>query len=87
MVSIEQNEILFQKIEASLNTIRPYLKTDGGNVEVVDITDDMTLLVRLLGACESCPMSFTTMKAGIQETLKRDVPEIKSVVAVNSIKS
>jgi Fe-S cluster biogenesis protein NfuA len=73
---------LLNKIERSLNSIRPYLETDGGNVEVVELTPEMTLKVRLLGACESCPMSFTTMKAGIEETIKKEVPEILNVVAV-----
>lgn len=73
---------LIVRVEASLDTMRPYLQKDGGNVEVVEIDDDMTVWVRLIGACESCPQSFMTMKAGIEEAVKHAVPE---VVAVKSI--
>jgi Fe-S cluster biogenesis protein NfuA len=78
----ETNTIL-QRVEESLDTMRPYLKDDGGNVEVVAITDEMIVQVKLLGACGNCPQSFMTMKAGIEEAVKRSVPEIKGVVAVN----
>lgn len=73
---------ILEKIEISLNTLRPYLQDDGGNVEVVELTDDMVVRVKLLGACSTCPQSFMTMKAGIEETVKRMVPEVKAVVAV-----
>jgi len=78
----EANEIL-ERVEASLDTMRPYLNDDGGNVEVVDITDEMIVRVKLLGACSTCPQSFMTMKAGIEEAVKRAVPEVKGVVAIN----
>jgi Fe-S cluster biogenesis protein NfuA len=74
---------ILDKIEASLDTMRPYLKDDGGNVEIVDITDEGVLRLRLLGACSSCPQSFMTMKAGIEIAVRQAVPEIKSVVAIN----
>jgi Fe-S cluster biogenesis protein NfuA len=77
---------LFEKVEASLNTMRPYLNDDGGNVEVVEITDDMVVKVRLLGACSTCPQSFMTMKAGIEEAVRRSVPGIKAVEAINLTK-
>lgn len=77
-------EDILQRVEASLDTMRPYLKDDGGNVEVVEITDEMIVRVKLVGACSSCPQSYMTMKAGIEEAVKRSVPEIKSVVAVNA---
>jgi len=72
-----------KKIEEALDTIRPYLLADGGNVELIEITDDMIVRVELKGACQSCSMSTMTMKAGIEETIKRAVPEIKGVEAVN----
>ncbi|MFM2306526.1 MAG: hypothetical protein RLZZ367_1195 [Bacteroidota bacterium] len=81
-MTTETNEIL-ERVEASLDTMRPYLNDDGGNVEVVEITDDMIVRVKLLGACSTCPQSFMTMKAGIEEAIKRAVPEIKAVTAVN----
>ena len=74
---------ILDKIEAFLNTMRPYLRDDGGNVEIVDITDEGVLRLRLLGACSTCPQSFMTMKAGIETAVKQAVPEIKSVIAIN----
>jgi len=71
------------KIEEALNSIRPYLEADGGNVELLEITEDNVVLVELHGACKTCSMSAMTMKAGIEETIKRAVPEVKSVEAVN----
>lgn len=80
---IAETNILIEKIEAALDTMRQYLKDDGGNVEVVGINDDMIVEVRLLGACSTCPQSYMTMKAGIEDAVKRAVPEIKGVVAIN----
>lgn len=80
---IIDRESLLEKIEIALNSIRPFLKKDGGDIEVVELTDDMTVKVRLLGACETCPMSFSTMKAGVEESIKSAIPEIQSVHAVN----
>lgn len=74
---------LLEGIEASLDKIRPFLETDGGNVKVLEITDDMVLRLELLGACSSCTMSAMTMTAGIEEAIKKDIPEISSVDAVN----
>ena len=74
---------ILEKIEASLDTMRPYLKDDGANVEIVDITNEGVLRLRLIGACSSCPQSFMTMKAGIEIAVRQAVPEIKSVIAVN----
>jgi Fe-S cluster biogenesis protein NfuA len=71
------------KIENALDSIRPYLEADGGNVEVIDLIEG-TLQVELKGACKNCSMSMMTMKAGIEETIKRAVPEVKEVVAVNN---
>uniref|UniRef100_UPI0040487FBE NifU family protein n=2 Tax=Roseivirga sp. TaxID=1964215 RepID=UPI0040487FBE len=75
---------MIERVEAALDKIRPFLKADGGDVRVLEITDDMVVKLELVGACESCPMSHMTMKAGIEEAIKRDLPEIKSVVAVNA---
>ena len=63
--------------------IRPYLQADGGNVSLIEITDDNIVKVELMGACKSCSMSLMTLKAGIEEAIKRAVPEIKSVEAIN----
>ena len=74
---------LSQRVEEALDQIRPYLQADGGNVSLVEITDDFIVRVELLGACKSCSMSMMTMKAGIEESIKRAVPEIKGVESVN----
>ena len=74
---------LLQRVELALDSIRPYLEADGGNVSVEEITSDKVVRLRLLGACGSCPMSIMTLKAGIEEAIKKAVPEIASVEAVN----
>ena len=71
------------RIEKALDQIRPYLEADGGNVKVLELTSDMVLKLELLGACGACSMSTMTMKAGIEQAIMREVPEIRSVVAVN----
>lgn len=72
-----------QRIEEALDTLRPYLEADGGNIEVVEVTDDKVIKVRLLGNCVTCPMSFMTMKAGVEETLRKIMPDLLRVEAVN----
>lgn len=74
---------LYLKVEDALNTIRPYLEADGGNVEIVEITPDQTLKIELKGACKTCNMSHMTMKSGIEETIRRAVPEIREIISVN----
>ncbi len=71
-----------EKIEIALQSIRPFLQKDGGDVEFVEMTDDMVVKVRLLGACETCSMSAMTLKAGIEESIKNVIPEIAHVEAV-----
>lgn len=80
---VNTNSELIQKVEEALTSIRPYLQADGGNVSLLEITADMVVKLELHGACKSCSMSAMTMKAGIEETIKRTVPAIKSVEAVN----
>ena len=74
---------LLERVELALNSIRPYLEADDGNVSIVEITTDMVLKIKLLGSCESCPMSIMTLKAGIEQAVLKAVPEIKAVEAVN----
>lgn len=78
-------EDLRQQVETALDSIRPHLKTDGGDVEVVEISDDMTVYVKWLGNCEWCSMSAMTMKAGIERSIISKVPQIKAIIAVNGI--
>ncbi|TAE08838.1 MAG: NifU family protein [Bacteroidetes bacterium] len=73
---------LYSRTEDALDTIRPYLATDGGNVKIVEITDEGILHLELLGSCGTCPMSAMTMKAGIEEAVRRLVPEIHQIQAV-----
>lgn len=74
---------LTQQVEQALESIRPYLLADGGNVRIVDITEDNVVRLELLGQCSSCSMSAMTLKAGVEESIKRAVPEIKGVEAIN----
>ncbi|MFC4873578.1 NifU family protein [Negadavirga shengliensis] len=71
------------QIETALDAIRPYLEADGGNVKVVELSDDMVLKLELTGTCSSCPMSTMTLKAGVEEAIKKAIPEITKVEAVN----
>ena len=71
-----------EKVESVLNKIRPLLQRDGGDVELVEVTSDGVVKVRLTGACGGCPMSQMTLKMGIEKALKEEIPEVKEVVAV-----
>ena len=73
---------LRQRIETTLDSIRPYMMADGGSVRLQNVTDDMVVELELLGACGTCPMSMMTLRAGIEQAIKRAVPEITRVEAV-----
>ncbi len=70
------------KVEEVLNMLRPYLQADGGDVDLVDVTDDGVVQLRLRGACGTCPSSTYTLKMGIEEQLKQHIPGVKEVVSV-----
>lgn len=70
------------KVQEVLNQVRPALQADGGDVELVDVTEEGVVSVRLKGACGSCPMSTMTLKMGIERTLREKIPGVKSVVQV-----
>lgn len=74
---------VFEKVEKALNQIRPYLEADGGNVRILEITDEGVLKLEFMGSCGNCPMSEMTFKAGIEATIRQEVPEIKVIEAVN----
>lgn len=76
---------LLLRIESALSTVRPHLVVDGGDVQLVDVTDDMRVKIRWIGMCETCSMSAMTLRAGIAEAIKGKIPEIESVEAVNGI--
>ncbi|MBI5097609.1 MAG: NifU family protein [Nitrospirae bacterium] len=71
-----------EKVEAVLSKVKPLLQRDGGDVELVDVQPDGVVKVRLTGACSGCPMSTLTLKNAIEETIKKEIPEVKSVVQV-----
>lgn len=76
-------EELKTKVENVLDQVRPYLQQDGGDLKLIEITDDNVVNVELTGACSSCAFSTMTLKNGVEATLKKVLPEIKEVVAVN----
>ncbi|HSF88389.1 MAG TPA: NifU family protein [Saprospiraceae bacterium] len=84
-MSDQEKTLLLHQIELALDDIRPHLAVDGGDVSVVDVTDEMIVRVRWLGACESCSMSIMTMKAGVEQAVKSRLPQIRSVEAVNAV--
>ncbi len=75
-------EELEKRVKDSLQLIRPYLQADGGDVELVQVTKDGIVEVKLIGACGTCPMSQMTLRAGIERALMRNIPEIRRVEAV-----
>jgi Fe-S cluster biogenesis protein NfuA len=77
------NNVLHEKVEKALESIRPYLIADGGNVELVKVTLEGIVEVKLTGACTDCPMSQMTLRAGVERALIREVPGIRRVEAVN----
>ncbi len=77
------NEELNKKVKTALESIRPYLQADGGDVELVQVSDEGIVEVRLTGACVGCPMSQMTLRAGVERALMREVPGIKRVESVN----
>lgn len=74
---------LVERVEQALDSIRPYLETDGGNVAIEEITPDNVVKLKLLGTCASCSMSIMTFKAGLEQAIKKAVPEIVAVEAIN----
>jgi Fe-S cluster biogenesis protein NfuA len=82
---VTDRQVLIERIDKALDDIRPHLAVDGGNIEVIDVTDDMNVKIKWLGNCEFCSMSIMTMKAGVEQAIRSKVPEIGSVEAVNGM--
>ena len=76
---------MIRQVDEALDEVRPHLKVDGGDVEVVDVTDDFVVKVKWLGNCENCFMSIMTMKAGIEQAIKNRLPQMTQVEAINGI--
>ena len=74
---------LLDQVEAALDSIRPYLEADGGNVSIEEITPEGVVKLKLLGSCGSCPMSIMTLKAGIEQAIMKAVPQITAIEAMN----
>ena len=77
-------ELIEKRVKNILEQVRPYLQADGGDVNFVELTDDMVVMVELTGACGSCPYSTMTLKNGIESVMKKSIPEIKAVEQVES---
>ena len=74
---------VFKRINKAIESIRPYLKTDGGDIELVDVSDDLVVKVKLLGACNGCPFSVQTLKAGVEEAIRKELPNLKGIIAID----
>jgi Fe-S cluster biogenesis protein NfuA len=74
---------LEERVETSLKTVRPFLQQDGGDVELIRVTEEGIVEVRLTGACKGCPMSIMTLRAGIERALMHDIPEVRRVESVS----
>ncbi len=75
-------ESLKSRVKATLDKLRPYLQADGGDIKLVEITDDFIVKVKLEGACHGCPFSMQTLKGGVEQALMKEVPDITGVAAV-----
>lgn len=69
------------RVAKALQRVRPYLQSDGGDIDLIDVTEDMTVKVKLTGACHGCPYSMQTLKAGVEQAVMKEVPEIKRVIS------
>lgn len=70
-----------ERVVKALNRVRPYLQNDGGDIELIEVTDEMVVKVRLKGACHGCPFSLQTLKAGVEQAIIQEVPEVKRVIS------
>ena len=75
--------ILNNRVEEILTKVRPYLQVDGGDVELIEITEDNIVKVRLLGACYACPLNLMTLRAGIERAIMKEIPEVKRLESVH----
>ncbi|MCX6300580.1 MAG: NifU family protein [Bacteroidia bacterium] len=70
-----------ERVKKALERVRPYLQSDGGDIELLEVTEDLSVKVRLTGACHGCPYSMQTLKAGVEQVIMKEVPEIKRVIS------
>lgn len=79
----QEKSIIVKRVNNALDRIRPYLEADGGDISLTEVTDDLTVKVKLHGACEGCPFSYQTLKTGVEQALRKEIPEIKGLVAID----
>jgi Fe-S cluster biogenesis protein NfuA len=79
---LESKQDIINKINSALDSIRPFLNDDGGDIELIEFTEDNVVKVKFLGACKSCSMSTMTLKGGVEEAIKKVFPEVKEVITV-----
>jgi Fe-S cluster biogenesis protein NfuA len=75
-------ESIAKKVAMAIETIRPYLITDGGDVELIEVTSDLIVKVKLIGACDGCPFSLQTLKVGIEQAIRKELPNLKELISV-----
>jgi len=78
---MSENNSIKDRVIKALERVRPYLQSDGGDIELLEVTDDFSVKVRLKGACHGCPYSMQTLKAGVEQAIMKEVPEIKRVIS------
>ncbi len=78
---MEDLKVIKERVIKALNRVRPYLQNDGGDIDLIEITEDLTVKVKLTGACHGCPYSLQTLKAGVEQAIIQEVPEIKQVIS------
>jgi Fe-S cluster biogenesis protein NfuA len=78
---MSETKSIKERVKKALDRVRPYLQSDGGDIELIEITDDLSVKVKLTGACHGCPYSIQTLKAGVEQAIMKEVPEIKRVIS------
>jgi Fe-S cluster biogenesis protein NfuA len=78
---MSETKSIKERVKKALNRVRPYLQSDGGDIELIEITDDLSVKVKLTGACHGCPYSMQTLQAGVEQAIIKEVPEIKRVIS------
>ena len=86
-MGIITDEKIINKIEEALSQVRPFLESDGGDIRLIEVTQDYVVKVKLLGACSDCQVSVMTLKAGVEQAIKKMLPEVKEVVDIDKIES
>jgi Fe-S cluster biogenesis protein NfuA len=79
---MSESKFIKERVVKALERVRPYLQSDGGDIELIEVTDDMSVRVKLTGACHGCPYSMQTLKAGVEQAIMKEVPEIKRVISI-----